>query len=128
MGQILDARQILRAPDADAIAAKLNLILADAGLARRRDQRTVAAYVNHGRWVADCPECRGGIACWDQLPSGTCPDCGGEYEVKWPAPEVRAAAEAVLLGRAKRWHRNWWPGTETVGWLRTENELLEGVL
>mgnify|MGYP001614536268 CR=1 FL=1 len=47
------------------------------------DDRTVEAYVSDGRWVADCPECNDGIACWDQNTRGACMGCGHVYPVSW---------------------------------------------
>jgi hypothetical protein len=78
---------------------------------------------NHGRWIVDCPFCRGA-----QLASPTdrrflCADCGnvnvgGKWlRVIWPADP--AAIEAALLVRPLE-NRNWWPG-ESPSDLRREN-------
>lgn len=47
--------------------------------------RTVVPYVNHGRWVADCPACNGGMACWEENPEACCLDCGRVYQVGEPS-------------------------------------------
>ena len=92
------------------------------------DKRTVVPYINHGRWVADCPECNGGIACWDENPRGCCLSCGHVYKVKWQPPDERAAACRALGERADRRHWNWEPHRgETVERLHTENVLREGL-
>lgn len=84
------------------------------------------AYVNHGRWLADCPFCR-----QTQVASKTdqrlfcCAEgCGnaqvGGAFVKVAWPKDADKIEAELLKRATPDHRNWTPG-ETVRDLRNEN-------
>ena len=48
---IRTANQLLRGRPEDRAAR--------AGVTVTTDRRTVTAYVNHGRWVADCPYCNG---------------------------------------------------------------------
>lgn len=96
----------------------------DAPLVLVPDDRIVTAYVNQGRWVADCP-CGGGIACWDEMATAACLDCGHEFGVEWPADDERTEAEALLAERADRL-RNWHVG-ESVEQLRSENTFLLGV-
>lgn len=84
------------------------------------DNRTVAAYVNQGRWVADCPNCGGGMFTEPGWPRGCCLDCGTSYQVKHPAERTVAAAEKALLARPVS-HRNWNPQTETPARLAAEN-------
>ena len=88
----------------------------------------IPAYVNHGRWVADCPDCRVGL----QLPRGVfqvkaefvfvgdkCITCGVATRVGWPE-------DADLIDRAleprELINRNWYPH-ETVDDLIVENLL-----
>lgn len=92
-----------------------------------KDRRTIAPYVNGSRWVADCPECNGGIACWDENPKGFCADCGHVFKVKFPPTKTREKALVVLAERPAR-NRNWNPDTEDVARLKVENELLLGVV
>ncbi len=79
--------------------------------------RRVYAYVNAGRWVADCPVDNGGIACWDGNPDGACLDCGSGFMVGFPG-NVDEIVD-VVEGRPEA-NRNWTPG-ETVAMLAAEN-------
>jgi hypothetical protein len=85
--------------------------------------QAVEVYVNHGRWIAECPDCHGA-----QVASRTdarffCVDClnawcGGHWlRLVWP-PNA-GAIEAVLLKRDTH-HRNWEPH-ESVDDLLAEN-------
>ena len=90
------------------------------GLAPIVDFRKVDAYVSGGRWVADCPACNGGIACWDENPHGCCLTCGRVYTVVFPAKHDEAAT--VLLARPDEHTRNWHPHRgETISDLQREN-------
>ena len=89
----------------------------------------IVAYVNHGRWVAECPDCAGA-----QLVSETerrfwCLNCGNAaVNFAWRhvrMPQKRTAIEAELVirpaARSERAiTRNWLPG-ETVEDLQREN-------
>jgi len=80
---------------------------------------SVQAYVNHGRWVADCPmlACYGARMVSDTHPM-QCGSCGGgPYRVLFP--QQRAAIEAVLLKRPDDRNQNW--AGETLAALRAEN-------
>ncbi len=77
------------------------------------------AFVNYGRWVADCAVCpsaleltRGQVAfrCLDAL-------CGAESVVVWP--DDTAVIDELLAGRPPQ-NRNWHPW-ETPGDLLAEN-------
>lgn len=78
---------------------------------------TLPAYVSDNRWVADCPACNGGIACWSENPRGACYDCGRIYRIRFP--DNREAIEAVLAARPVQ-RRHWLLG-ETVDMLKAEN-------
>ena len=93
---------------------------------------TIPAYVNHGRWVADCPECRVGL----QLPRGphqvkvefvmvgdSCVTCGAPTRVEMP--DDADLIEEALKPRPLI-NRNWYPA-ETVADLLAENLLHMGV-
>jgi hypothetical protein len=79
--------------------------------------------VNHGRWIASCPYCRGALL-MDESEPFFCPDClmvaNGGYArpVLWP--ENVAEIEAALLARPNPANRNW-TMVETVDALRAEN-------
>lgn len=81
-------------------------------------------YVNHGRWVGDCPECRAGVATgrgWDEA---RCFGCGAVFrDVRWP--KDLDAVEAVLLKRLPA-HRHMAVG-ETPAELLAEN-IAHGVV
>lgn len=67
----------------------------------------LVAYVNHSRWVANCPGCGGGIACWPEHGHGACLDCGNVWPIIFPSPRDIAAGSNVLLARPEASTRNW---------------------
>lgn len=78
---------------------------------------TIDAYVNHGRWVADCV-CNGAelvVPNQEML----CGSCGTRNTVKFPGPKTRTKIEAALLQREAR-NQNWHPD-ETVDELVAQN-------
>lgn len=82
------------------------------------------AYVNHGRWVVDCPDCNNAqLACRTDR-RFMCNDCGnialgGLWRpVEWPANPQ--AIETVLESRPME-NQNWVPG-ETVQMLAADNK------
>lgn len=85
--------------------------------------RPAIAYVNYGRWVADCPAGCGAAMLVDPELPFLCGECfnegiGGLWRlVKWPAE--RLAIETELELRLAR-NAHWSPG-ETVAALRREN-------
>lgn len=84
----------------------------------------VAARVEHGRWLLDCPFCpSAGLGDPDD-PRSYCPECrNGPVGGKWlPAayPADLPAIEDALLVRPPQ-NRNWWPG-ESVADLLAEND------
>lgn len=95
----------------------------------------VIAYVNHGRWVADCPAGDGGALCVSMKdPFFMCPYCANEdnagqwYRVRFPARATRERLEHALLVRPAKngfeaTTRNWRPG-ETDADLRRENRRM----
>ena len=81
---------------------------------------TLVAYVNRGRWVADCEadRCDAGIAVSPNWKTAACFGCGARYKkVKWPRD--RKKAELVLEKRPVMNSRNW--RGETLAVLRAEN-------
>jgi hypothetical protein len=89
-------------------------------------RKTVQAYISGGKWIADCPNCNGGIACWRDNPRGCCLDCGTIYRVDHPSETEEKRATEILLARAnpeaRHWHRH---RGETLDDLEAENEKLE---
>ena len=129
---IRDARQTVRAarvrPDDPPQRAREKIIavyarhLQAVGQKMRHTGVTLDAYVNHGRWVARCTVCNGGIPVWPDWDQGCCPDCGAVYTIAFPAPDsVVAASEA--LGLRERANRNWFPEDETPEDLVNENRM-----
>ena len=92
----------------------------------------VRAYVNWGRWVADCPHCRSGAMVVSRIdPVFWCVKCGMRGH-EWRSVVFPANAddiEALLVMRPEMANRNWRPG-ETVDGLRGENRThdVSGVL
>ena len=96
-------------------------------------------YVNHGRWVVECPaaDCRAAIDVSDRLEWGVvtcdCQDrsvcyhnadpCGHKILVGWPTNWQEI--DRILGAREDPLNRNWLPG-ETVEDLKAEN-LLHGM-
>jgi hypothetical protein len=86
------------------------------------------AYVNHGRWVADCPSpaCTGAELVDPDEPRFYCLSCynaafGGLWlPVRFPPERERQAIERALLARPRARNRNWYPG-ETVAQLEEEH-------
>lgn len=86
---------------------------------RTSDQELVA-YINDGRWVADCRTCNGGIAAGPDFDEGCCLGCGTVYPLKHPSPEEIQAAEEILAVRPPL-ARHWRPSIESVDVLAQEN-------
>ena len=92
---------------------------------------TVAARINHGRWLVDCGGCNSALVVDLSQPVFMCVECGNAAnDGKWfkvTVPSNRKAIEAELLKRpmngrnpAEAVNRNWEPG-ETVAALKKEN-------
>lgn len=97
------------------------------GVVADHTSTTVDAFVNASRWVAGCPDCGGGLACWPDNPHAVCADCGHKFTVSFPSPTLIAQAEAVLSARTQDGQRNWnCHRGETITDLKAEN-LREGV-
>lgn len=74
--------------------------------------------INHGRWLVECPQCRGSVTlATPGLETVVCMGmCGVEYPVRFP--DDREQIEEILLLRTSE-NRNW--TGETVDELRAEN-------
>ena len=84
------------------------------------------AYVNHGRWVADCdtPYC-GEAHLASPGDVFLCGNCGQQSPVTWPLDKT--LIDAALSRRLVPGTRNWLPG-ETVQDLIIENTEHEGAV
>ena len=81
----------------------------------------LVAYVNQGRWVADCGSCPGGMAAWPEHELGACLSCGRVWRIVFP--EDVAAVETLLEDRPAR-NRNFdLRKGETLQSLTDENRL-----
>lgn len=83
----------------------------------------LTCYVNHGRWVADCPNCNAGIAAWPKNPLLYCAECATVYSSKFPAAQTIARATDALAARSPH-NRNWYPQRELTTDLEKENRDL----
>lgn len=90
------------------------------------DERA-AAYVNHGRWMIDCPfGCGAAQEADPTWPLTLCPNCwnaavdGRWVRVEWPDEQTADEIERCLLVRPDEQTRNWYPH-ETVATLCEEN-------
>ncbi len=82
----------------------------------------VYAYVNHGRWVVDCPWCSGAEFAFEEgaFFCESCRNAGaGGKPIRALFPATRQAIERALDGRPVQ-NRNWRPG-ESLQQLRAEN-------
>ena len=82
-------------------------------------QATPVAYVNHGRWLANCLHCGGAMLTHREWHLACCGECGSVY-AQVLFPDEASSIEAVLLRRPTSASQNWTPG-ETIEMLTDEN-------
>ncbi len=90
--------------------------------------KQIKAYINHGRWIGECPYVDGGAMMLDLTePYFICPSCGNwRDDGKWHevvVPKNRKVIEELLLARFDATTQNWNP-TETVKDLKRENKAM----
>lgn len=91
------------------------------GLLDARALPPLTAYVNHGRWLADCAACTGAVAGWPEHEYGCCLSCGRVWTITYPSD---AGTVETLLEPRPTANRNYDPRKgETVDMLVRENEL-----
>jgi hypothetical protein len=78
----------------------------------------VKMYVNHDRWVGDCPHCNGGVTGIPGVANVTCLDCGRKMGARWPRVDL-AEVERILSYREEM-QRNMDPD-QTLNDLKAEN-------
>jgi hypothetical protein len=85
---------------------------------RRVNEPVLHPNINHGRWLVECPRCRGSVTlATPGLDTIICPgSCGLEYPVTFP--DDREQIEEILLLRPVE-NRHW--TSESLGELRAEN-------
>ena len=87
----------------------------------------IEAYINHGRWIAECPtRCGGAVIADSGVPLFVCYECGGDwYSVVFP-PE-KTAIEVLLMRRPpvgrEPTTRNWYPGESVADLARQNQEM-----
>lgn len=79
----------------------------------------VTAYVNHGRWVANCA-CGGAELVAEGFPF-ECGSCGGTATVVWPDDQTEIVR---LLDKRRRPNNQNWNPAEPVGLLAAENKWM----
>lgn len=78
---------------------------------------SIYAYVNHGRWIAECPDCRAAQLACKTDPRFLCHECGNVAvgklwrSVVWPSNVI--GIENQLAGRPVE-NQNWEPGESRV--------------
>ena len=112
---------------AEKIAAGQFPFSADPGvMSFRKSNKRLKAYVNEGRWIADCPRCNGGVAVWVGMPDAACYDCGRVFsDIRFPSADKILKAERLLMKRPSSMNMNWDPDLQTIANLKEEN-LLHG--
>ena len=136
---ILDQREMFGCDTVDEVRAYWSAFLARKNMGPKPDPegRASVPYINQSRWVADCPACTGGAACWDQNPQACCLTCGTVFKVAWQLPTLRSAVIRELVARPLYCschprhpgaHRNWnaYEG-ETLERLQFENRFMLGI-
>ena len=74
------------------------------------------AQINHGRWIACCPECNSGQVVTPDDPRMFCVEClSGWFRVVFPADT--AAAEQSIEQQPVR-DQNWWHPDDSEAWTR----------
>lgn len=71
------------------------------------------AYVNHGRWLADCPrDCGGALQLDPKQTNFHCRECKWIGGIEWPdnADEIMEALEERVVPKT----RNWFPSGHTL--------------
>lgn len=82
-----------------------------------KSNKKVEAYINHGRWIGDCPECPAAQIVDPDDPRMLCPNCGGGwFTVVFPPPKKKAEIEEQLLRVPRQENRNWntWESVDDV--------------
>lgn len=79
----------------------------------------VFARVNHGRWIADCPNCHGGASTHPDWKLACCSECGCVMR-HVVFPDAYQSIERALLCRSVRHTQNW-VAPETLDDLLQEN-------
>lgn len=86
----------------------------------------VEAYVNHGRWIVECPDCASALLACHTDARFLCYECGnianGGHWRPVAFPRKADVIDQLLMARPEK-NRNWRPG-ETLKQLRAENTVM----
>jgi len=89
-------------------------------------KKSVKAYINWGRWVADCPDCNGAEIVSKAEKKLWCLSCNNVYNdgkcYSVTFPKNTEAIEKIILARPNLENRNWEVG-ETVTELKKQNKV-----
>lgn len=89
----------------------------------RRSRKAIVVHISGGKWIGDCPECRGGVAGWPCHPHGACLDCGTIFKLLYPTPAECLELADLLRVRPER-ERNYFPHLgEDIEMVRRENRV-----
>jgi len=80
-------------------------------------QSDAVAYLNHGRWVIDCPGCSN--AYLEASAPSECVSCGTKITIVSPSDKDRTKIMAEVASRPEQ-NQNWEPG-EDLDYLRADN-------
>lgn len=89
------------------------------------DHPALTPYINHGRWVVNCPFCQGAEVIWNDDLCFLCLSCFNNkanfQPIKVTFPKLRQTLEQILNKRPLAANRNW--AGESVQQLKDENKL-----
>ncbi len=76
---------------------------------------TILAYLNHGRWVVDCPDpdCGGAAIAGDLF---VCENCKRIAPIEWP--KRKSLIDEITAVRPVPGTRNWTPGEPVIDLLK----------
>lgn len=138
MPKLLTAFEIYRVPSEAALRAFWGeWHVKHYGKDLTASDKSLRAYVNAGRWLADCPICNNGIGLHPLIQQACCIECGIVFGVTFPPAGLMAEAERLLLLRPVA-ARNWYPNDvtalprgragESIDQLEKENKMLLGTV
>ena len=120
--EIHDQRHVfgITSPDGMRKLAQLSLMAKSGRILMDLDTEALAR-INHGRWVASCPQCGNDTIGWPTHARAFCLDDGVSFPVRFPDDEKRATITRLLLRRPME-NRNWSP-EESIEELQNENRM-----
>jgi hypothetical protein len=114
---------------AQALIDICTALAARAGRAVVEDARTLTAYANIGRWLADCPQCSAGVGVHPDWTESACLSCYHVFR-SISVPVVWRDIETALALRPLQF-QNWFAGSVRARWyplLVAADETVEELL